>query len=126
MSEAWESTTLLRITDVAYIRTESAVEGHEIQESVECPHCHRDTHWLIAASGDHVDITCRCGHRWQVRADLSAIIGLAEHLPISPQWRSLDDAQRALGFQPDRPNGRQHNGAAGWLLRRFHHRPESV
>ena len=111
MSVGWESTTLLRVADRAHVRSAPSGDGREIQGLIECPRCHRVTDWLIAATGTHVDVACRCGKRWRIQASLKQVVGLAESPPIDPRWTCLDDARRALGFA-------RHVGAPRVLRRR--------
>lgn len=101
MPGRWESTILLRVTDVAYVR--SVGDGRESQELVECPHCHRHSDWLIAASGRRVEFACRCGHGWLVAEDLARVVAMAEAQPIARQWQSFDDVRHALGFRAGSP-----------------------
>lgn len=98
MSSQWESTTLLRVAEQAYIRDEILDNGRQSQDLVECQACHRTTDWLISAAGSGVEFTCRCGRRWSVAVELHSVVGLAEFQPIEPRWMSLDDAGRALGY----------------------------
>ena len=95
---SWESTTLLRVADKAYVRTDCPAQGRELRELVECPRCHRVTDWLITAHGGPVEIACRCGSRWRLPAQLSQLVALAESPPRDPRWTCLDDARTALGF----------------------------
>lgn len=104
MPGRWESTILLRVTDVAYVRSNSGEEdGRDAQELVECPHCARSTDWLIAAAAGRVDFACRCGYGWQVSSDLAEVVAMAEDQPRAAQWRNFDDVRRALGFEADVP-----------------------
>lgn len=95
---AWESTTLLRVTDEAYVRTDLHTEGREAQKLVECPRCHRVTDWLIVAATGRVEVDCRCGRRWRLVAQLPEVMALAECPPRDPAWTCLEDARAALGF----------------------------
>ncbi|MEY9892826.1 hypothetical protein ABIA31_006504 [Catenulispora sp. MAP5-51] len=113
MSVRWESTTLLRVTDRAHVRSAPSGDGREVQGLIECPRCHRVTDWLIAAVGARVDVACRCGNRWRIQASLKQVVGLAESQPMDPRWTCLDDARSALGFS-------RHAGQARGLRRRRH------
>jgi hypothetical protein len=93
-----ESTMLLRVDEQAFVRIEPLDDGCETQKLLKCPQCHRITDWLIAATDGQVEFTCRCGHIWSASTPLTDVVALAERQPISPQWQSLDDARRALGF----------------------------
>lgn len=101
MPGRWESTILLRVTDVAYVRSRPHADGREIQELVECPQCRRDTDWLIAAAAGHVEFACRCGHDWEVSTDLAEVVAMAQEQPRTPGSRSFDDVRRDLGFRTD-------------------------
>lgn len=104
MPGRWESTILLRVTDVAYVRSRpDGDEGRETQELVECPHCARRADWLIAAAVGQVDFACRCGHGWRVSSDLAEVVAMAEDQPRTAQWRTFDDVRRDLGFQAEPP-----------------------
>lgn len=103
MSSQWESTTLLRVAEQAYIRDEVLDSSRQSQDLVECPACHRTTDWLIAAAQSGVEFACRCGRRWRVAVELRSVVGLAEFQPIESRWMSLDDAGRALGYHRHPP-----------------------
>lgn len=110
VSMAWESTTLLRVTDEAYVRTDLHTEGREAQKLVECPRCHRVTDWLIVVAAGRVEVDCRCGRRWRLVARLPEVMALAECPPRDPAWTCLEDARAALGFgrHLGRPRRRWH------------------
>ena len=101
MPGRWESTILLRVTDVAYVRSQPMDDGRETQELIQCPHCRRASDWLIAAAAGSVDFACRCGYGWQVSTDLAEVVAMAEDQPRTAGWRDFDDVRRDLGFRAD-------------------------
>jgi hypothetical protein len=117
----WESTILLRVTDVAYVRSHPhGDDGRETQELVRCPHCRRSTDWLIAAVAGRVDFACRCGYGWQVSSELAELVAMAEDQPRAAQWRDFDDVRRDLGYRTEPPAAKRKAARAKAHRRSLH------
>lgn len=95
LSSAW----LLRASGPIYLRNPHHHDiGIEPQQPLRCA-CRTQRDRLIVADGDLIELICECGRR-ETLADtaLRDVVALVEAEPVQPEWQTLEDALKALGY----------------------------
>lgn len=96
LSSAW----LLRASGPIYLRTPYTDPGVEPQHPLRCA-CRTQRDRLIVADGDRIELICECGRRETLTgAALRDVVALVEAEPVQPEWQTLEDALKALGYAP--------------------------
>ncbi|HEY3867282.1 MAG TPA: hypothetical protein VGM10_02995 [Actinocrinis sp.] len=107
LSSAW----LLRASGPIYLRTPHSDLGVEPQHPLRCA-CKTQRDRLIVADGDRIELFCECGRRETLTGTaLRDVVALVEAEPVQPEWQTLEDALRALGYASDARRRAKHSHA---------------
>lgn len=105
LSSAW----LLRASGPIYLRTPHNDLGVEPQHPLRCA-CRTQRDRLIVADGDRIELICECGRRETLAGTaLRDVVALVEAEPVQPEWQTLEDALKALGYATDARRRTKHS-----------------